>query len=157
MARFNQGTRDILCDMVTDKAAEKRKELTDELEHIQKLENDDYKKRLEKARKELEQLTTEIDRSIRDIFKRLGLKWKLKYGRREHSFDSILDYGKLRSDLGDYIGDNSDRQNIRQKALNEKIETLDKAVSKAKHEILLRASLGMKYDEIVSIINGFKF
>lgn len=157
MARFNNNARDILCNMVTEKASEKRKSITDELEHIQKLEDDDYKKRLEKARKELEQLTTAIDRSIRDIFNRLGLKWKLNYGRRYHSFEEILNYGKLRSNLDDYIGDNSDRQNTRQRALNEEIETLDKAVSKAKQEILLRASLGMKYDEIVSIINGFQF
>ncbi len=157
MARFNQSARDILCNMVTEKAAEKRKSITDELEHIQKLENDDYKKRLEKARKELEQLITAIDRSILDIFKRLGLGWKLNYDRRERSFEDILHYGKLRSNLDDYIRDNSDRQNTRQKALNEEIETLDKAVSKAKQEILLRASLGMKYDEIVSIINGFQF
>jgi hypothetical protein len=143
--------------MVTEKAAEKRKVLTDQLEHTRNVANDDYKRRLEEARMKLEQLSVKIEQTIHDIFRRFGLEYGLRYGCRKHSFEDMFDDGNLRRNLDEYIIDDSKKQNTKIDSLKEDIEALDKAVSKKKQEILLRASLGMKYDEIVSIINGFKF
>ena len=157
MARFNQSARDILCNMVTEKAAEKRKVLTDQLEHTRNVANDDYKKRLEKARKELLELSVKIEQTIHDIFRRFGLEYGLRYGCQKHSFEDMFNDGNLKKNLDEYIIDDSIKHNAKINSLKEDIEALDKAVSKAKQEILLRASLGMKYDEIVSIINGFQF
>ena len=157
MARFNNNARDILCNMVAEKASEKRKVLTDQLEHIRNVANDDYKKRLENARKELEQLSVKIEQTIHDIFRRFGLEYGLRYGCQKHSFEDMFNNGNLKKNLDEYIIDDSKKHNGKINSLKEDIEALDNAVSKAKQEILLRAALGMKYDEIVAIINRFKF
>ena len=158
MARLNNDAREILCNMVTDKAKVKRKALTDELAHVEDVEDRDYRKRLDRAGKELDLLAKSIDTTIKDIFFRLGLEWReVRYGAGRHTFEDIFNNGMLTEDLSTYIGDKDGGKSARHKALKDDIEELDAAVAKAKQEILLRAALGMKYDEVVAIVNSFQF
>ena len=62
----------------------------------------------------------------------------------------------MSKDLTSYFS-NLESEPNRRKLVNLQLEQLDEAVAKAKREILLRAALGMKYDEVVAVVNGFKF
>lgn len=90
-----------------------------------------------------------------------GLQWGSKrYRSGAYNIDSIIDGDncKLKSDLDDYIKPIKETvASKRRDGLKEDINQLDAKVAKAKQEILLRASLGMKYDEVVAIVNGFEF
>ena len=157
MARLNNDAREILCNMVTDKAAAKRKQLTDRLTALDDERSESYEERVKKARHDIELMIPTIRIGIDRILQKHKLGWKTcRYGDGEHTFEDIFDDGELRKDLTDYFS-NLDGEPNRRKLVKQQLEQLDAAVAKAKKEILLRAALGMKYDEVVGIINGFQF
>ena len=87
-----------------------------------------------------------------------GLKWgTMRYGSGANNINSIIDSydGKLKSDLDDYIKDTLTSK--KREGLKRDIDELDAKVAKAKQEIILRTALGMNYDEVVAIVNGFEF
>lgn len=157
MAKFNQMARDILCDMVTEKAAAKRKRLVKRLTELDNERSESYEERVKKARHDIELMIPTISIGIDRILQKHKLGWKTgRYSDHPHTFEDIFDDGKLRKDLTEYFS-NLESEPNRRKLVKQQLEQLDAAVAKANQEILLRASLGMKYDEIVSIINGFQF
>ena len=89
------------------------------------------------------------------ILQKNKLGWKKRYGR-DQTFEDIFDDGELSKDLTSYFS-NLESESNRRKLVNQQLEQLDAAVAKAKREILLRAALGMKYDEVVAVVIGFKF
>ena len=157
MARLNNDAREILCNMVTEKAAAKRKRLTDRMDELDKESSESYEERVKKARHDIELMIPTIKIGIDRILQKYRLGWRAcRYGLGNHTFEDIFDDGELRNDLTDYFS-NLESESSRRNVVGRQLEELDAAVSKAKQEILLRAALGMKYDEVVSIINGFKF
>lgn len=157
MARLNNDAREILCNMVTEKAEAKRKKLTEDLTAVDEECYADYKARLASAREELEYLVASINHEIDRIFRKHKLEWKVcRYNDDRHTFEDIFSDGKLKRDIDDYIGNAAKIPN-RRLLVETQLKDLDAAVAKAKREILLRAALGMKYDEVVGIINGFQF
>lgn len=155
MARLNNDTREILCRMVNEKAEAKRKQLTDRLEKLDDERSESYKERVKAARKEIELMVPTIKIGIDRILKKNKLGWKISYGRKQ-TFEDIFIDGELKKSLTVYFS-NLESESNRRKLVNQQLEQLDEAVAKAKREILLRASLGMKYDEVVAVVNGFKF
>lgn len=155
MARLNNDAREILCRMVNEKAEAKRKQLTDKLTKLDDERSESYKERVKAARKEIELIIPTIKIGIDRILQKNKLGWKKCYGK-DHTFEDIFDDGELSKDLTSYFS-NLESEPNRRKLVNQQIEQLDEAVAKAKREILLRAALGMKYDEVVAVVNGFKF
>ena len=157
MARLNNDAREILCRMVNDKAEAKRKQLTDELKKLDDKCSESYEERVKAARKEIELMIPTIKIGIERILQKNKLGWKKYcYGNKDYTFEDIFDDGELRKDLTRYFS-NLESEPNRRKLVNLQLEQLDEAVAKAKREILLRAALGMKYDEVVAVVNGFKF
>ena len=157
MARLNNDAREILCRMVNEKAEAKRKQLTDELTKLDDKRSESYKERVKAARKEIELMIPTIKIGIDRILQKNELGWKKKYcSNKDYTFEDIFDDGELSKDLTSYFS-NLESESNRRKLVNLKLEQLDEAVAKAKREILLRAALGMKYDEVVAVVNGFKF
>ena len=156
MARLNNDAREILCGMVNEKAEAKRKHLTDELTKLDDKRSESYEERVKAARKEIELMIPTIKIGIDRILQNNKLVWKKYYGDKEHTFEDIFEDGELSKDLTSYFS-NLESEPNRRKLVNQQLEQLDEAVAKAKREILLRAALGMKYDEVVAVVNGFKF
>ena len=156
MARLNNDAREILCRMVNEKAEAKRKHLTDELKKLDDKRSESYEERVKAARKEIELMIPTIKIGIDRILKKNKLGWKKYYSNKDYTFEDIFDDGELSKDLTRYFS-NLESEPNRRKLVNLQLEQLDEAVAKAKREILLRAALGMKYDEVVAVVNGFKF
>ena len=156
MARLNNDAREILCRMVNDKAEAKRKQLTDELTKLDDKRSESYEERVKAARKEIELMIPTIKIGIDRILRKNKLGWKKYYSDRDYTFEDIFEDGELKKDLTSYFS-NMESEPNRRKLVNLQLEQLDEAVAKAKREILLRAALGMKYDEVVAVVNGFKF
>ena len=156
MARLNNDTREILCKMVNEKAEAKRKQLTDELKKIDDKRSESYEERVKAARKEIELMIPTIKIGIDRILQKNKLGWKKYYGNKDYTFEDIFDDGELSKDLTSYFS-NLESESNRRKLVNLRLEQLDEAVAKAKREILLRAALGMNYDEAVAVVNGLKF
>ena len=155
MARLNNDAREILCKMVDEKAEAKRKQLNDKLTELDDERSESYKERVNAARKEIELMIPTIKIGIDRILQKNKLGWN-KYCGKDYTFENIFDDGELRSDLTRCFS-NLESEPNRRKLVNQQLEQLDAAVGKAKWEILLRAALGMKYDEVVAVVNGFKF
>ena len=156
MARLNNDAREILCRMVNEKAEAKRKQLTDELKKLDDKRSESYDERVKAARKEIELMIPTIKIGIDRILQKNKLGWKKYYSNKDYTFEDIFDDGELSKDLTRYFS-NLESEPNRRKLVNLQLEQLDEAVAKAKREILLRAALGMKYDEVVAVVNGFKF
>ena len=157
MARLNNDAREILCNMVTEKAKDKRKKLTEDLTAIDNEYYADYKSRLASAREELEHLVASINHEIDRIFRKHKLEWnECRYAGCKHTLEDIFSNGKLKSNIDDYIGNAAKNPN-RRLLVETQLKDLDARVDKAKQEILLRAALGIKYDDIIEIVNGFVF
>lgn len=156
MARLNNDAREILCRMVNEKAEAKRKQLTDELTKLDDKRSESYKERVKAARKEIELMIPTIKIGIDRILHKNKLGWKKYFSNKDYTFEDIFDDGELSKDLTRYFS-NLESEPNRRKLVNLQLEQLDEAVAKAKREILLRAALGMKYDEVVAVVNGFKF
>lgn len=156
MARLNNDAREILCRMVNEKAEAKRKQLTDELTKLDDKRSESYEERVKAARKEIELMIPTIKIGIDRILKKNKLGWKKYYSNKDYTFEDIFDDGELSKDLTSYFS-NLESEPNRRKLVNLQLEQLDEAVAKAKREILLRAALGMKYDEVVAVVNGLKF
>ena len=156
MARLNNDAREILCRMMNDKAEAKRKQLTDELTKLDDKRSESYKERVKAARKEIELMIPTIKIGIDRILHKNKLGWKKYYSDKDYTFEDIFDDGELSKDLTSYFS-NLESEPNRRKLVNLQLEQLDEAVAKAKREILLRAALGMKYDDVVAVVNGFKF
>ena len=156
MARLNNDAREILCKMVNEKAEAKRKRLTDELAKLDDKRSESYEERVKAARKEIELMIPTIKIGIDRILQKNKLGWKKYFNNKDYTFEDIFDDGELSKDLTSYFS-NLESESNRRKLVNLKLEQLDEAVAKAKREILLRAALGMKYDEVVAVVNGFKF
>ena len=156
MARLNNDAREILCRMVSDKAEAKRKQLTDELTKLDDKRSESYEERVKAARKEIELMIPTIKTGIDRILQKNKLGWRKCYGNKDYALDDIFEDGELSKNLTSYFS-NLESESNRRKLVNQQLEQLDKAVAKAKREVLLRAALGMKYDEVVAVVNGFKF
>ena len=156
MARLNNDAREILCRMVNDKAEAKRKQLTDELTKLDGERSESYEERVKAARKEIELMIPTIKIGIDRILKKNKLGWKKYYSDEYYTFEDIFNDGELSKDLTRYFS-NLESESNRRKLVNLQLKQLDEAVAKAKREIILRAALGMKYDEVVAVVNGFKF
>ena len=156
MARLNNDAREILCRMVNEKAEAKRKQLTDELTKLDDKRSKSYEERVKAARKEIELMIPTIKIGIDRILHKNKLGWKKYFSNKDYTFEDIFDDGELSKDLTRYFS-NLESEPNRRKLVNLQLEQLDEAVAKAKREILLRAALGMKYDEVVAVVNGFKF
>ena len=156
MARLNNDAREILCKMVNEKAEAKRKRLTDELAKLDDKRSESYEERVKAARKEIELMIPTIKIGIDRILQKNKLGWKKYFSNKDYTFEDIFDDGELSKDLTSYFS-NLESEPNRRKLVNLQLEQLDEAVAKAKREILLRAALGMKYDEVVAVVNGFKF
>ena len=156
MARLNNDAREILCRMMNDKAEAKRKQLTDELTKLDDKRSESYEERVKAARKEIELMIPTIKIGIDRILQKNKLGWKKYYSNEYYTFEDIFDDGELKKDLTSYFS-NLESEPNRRKLVNLRLEQLDEAVAKAKREILLRAALGMKYDEVVAVVNGLKF
>ncbi len=157
MARLNNDAREILCNMVTDKAAAKREQLVQRLNDLDDERSESYEERVKRARRDIELMIPTIRIGIDRILQKHKLGWKTgRYCDAPHTFEDIFDNGELRKDLTGYFS-NLEGEPNRRKLVKQQLEQLDAAVAKAKQEILLRAALGMKYDEVVGVINGFQF
>ena len=156
MARLNNDAREILCRMVNDKAEAKRNQLTDELTKLDDKRSESYEERVKAARREIELMIPTIKIRIDRILQKNKLGWKKYYSDRDYTFEDIFEDGELKKDLTSYFS-NMESESNRRKLVNLRLKQLDEAVAKAKQEILLRAALGMKYDEVVAVVNGFKF
>ena len=155
MARLNNDAREILCKMVDEKAEAKREQLNDKLTELDGERSESYKERVNAARKEIELMIQTIKTGIDRILRKNKLGWKKYYGK-DYTFENIFDDGELKGDLTSYFSNLESETNSR-KLVNQQLKQLDAAVAKAKQELLLRAALGMKYDEVVAVVNGFKF
>lgn len=157
MARLNNDAREILCKMVTEKAEAKREQLVMRLTDLDDERSKSYEERVKAARKDIELMIPTIKIGIDRILQKHKLGWKTcMYNDNHHTFEDIFDDGELRKDLTEYFS-NLESEPNRRKLVKKQLDQLDAAVAKAKQEILLRAALGMKYDEVVGIINRLQF
>lgn len=159
MARLNSDAREILCQMVAERASEKREALVAELDGLDASLENDYKRRLASASKKLADIIDHASEEVDKVLATYGLQWGERYRNGAYNIGSIVgDDGKLKPNPDDYIKPVKETVTSRRRdGLKEDINQLAAKVAKAKQEILLRASLGMKYDEVVAIVNGFEF
>ena len=158
MTRLNRDAREILCQMVDERAKDKREALVAQLDGLDASLENDYKKRLCAASKKLEGIIDRAREEVDKILATYGLRWgTMRYGSGVNNINSIIDSydGKLKSDLDGYIKDTLTSK--KREGMKRDIDELDAKVAKAKQEIILRTALGMNYDEVVAIVNGFEF
>ena len=161
MARLNNDARKILCDMVAEKASEKRSALVAELDKINANIEAGYKRRLAAARVKIDEAIRYAYNKIDTILTENWLTWgKHRYDSGKYTLDDILCGDELKSaeELTQYIKSvNTATESKMLSALKQDIAELDAKVDKAKQEIILRAALGVKYEDAVKIVNGFEF
>lgn len=155
MARLNNAMQTILRNMVHEKAHAKRSALCKELSELENKISDDFNDRLSKAKGQIANVIGAASASIDRILKQNNLKYRERYSRLKYNIESLIDsYGDIISDLSSCIetetGDTETDKRI--KEVHEQINMLDDRVSKAQEDIILRAQLGAKYEEVVSMI-----
>lgn len=157
MARLNNDTREILNNMIYEKSNKKRMMLNEQIRSIEDQSSADYKERVEKAKKELGSYAKNIESGVEAILRRHNLAYgTYRYDDTKYSFNDIYSSGRVRDNLEDYLSD-ALKETAEEKSLRKELDDLEDKVHKAKQELLLRAALGISYDEIMNIVNGFSF
>ena len=156
MAKIDKRTQGILESMIVDKFKEKRAALSYELDAIKERNSEIVKENKDKCRDTIIRVMTKAQEDIVKTLKNAGLKIDGRY-YADHIVCMFNSDGELRSDWKDYIKPIASKsKSARQSALEEDLEELDAKCRKAMDELVLRASLGCKYNEVMEFVNNIE-
>lgn len=155
MAKINNKTQAILEDMIVSKFGDKRKALVEEIESIKERDGEIANENKDKCKDSIIRVVEKAQNDIAKLLKVAGLELGNKYSSVLH-FECLLNSnGELRSDWKGYIKPIV-KKSMRLAALEQELDALLAKCKKAMDELVLRASLGCKYDDVMEFINNFE-
>lgn len=155
MSKINTRTQNILESMILEKFEEKREALESELDAITKRDREIVKENTEKCK---DAIVCVVDKASNDIVKLLktaGLEIGHKYYDCNHFVCLFNSDGKLKENWKDYIRPIAEKSK-RQQSLEEDLEEHTSKCKKAINELVLRVTLGCKYNDVVDFINNLE-
>lgn len=156
MAKINQRTQHILESMIVDKFKEKRNALSSELDAINERNSEIVRENKDKSRESIVRAINKAQEDITKVLKNAGLEiYRRYYG--SHFVNLLDDDGELKSNWKEYIRPISNKgKSAKQQSLEEDLEELDTKRRKAMDELVLRASFGCKYNDVMEFINNLE-
>lgn len=155
MAKINNRTQDILMSMVANKFSEKRDALNSELDEIKNRNAEIYRENRDKVKERIQQVMDKAQEDILKLLKTAGIK----LGGRYHTNSIITlfnnDDGKIGHYWYEYISSVTPKSK-HQEELEADLNTLDEKCKRAMDELVLRANLGCKYDDVMEFINNLE-
>lgn len=155
MAKINNRTQDILMSMVANKFSEKRNAINFELDEIKNRNAEILKENKEKVKERIQQVMDKAQEDVLKLLKTAGFKLGGRY--RTNSIFTLFnsDDGKLSYYWYEYISSTASKSK-RQEELEADLNTLDEKCRRAMDELVLRANLGCKYDDVMEFINNLE-
>ena len=154
MARINNTTQYILKNMILDKFKAKRDVLSSELDAIKKQNYEIANENKDKSRESIVRIMDKAQDDIVKILKSAGLEIDGGY-RGAHPLCLFDSKGKLQCNWKDYLHPIGNK-NKKLQSLEEDMKELDDKCRKAMDELVLRATLGCKYDDVMEFINNLE-
>lgn len=154
MAKINNKTQAILEDMIISKFEDKRSALVKEIDEIKERDYELATENKDKCKERICQYVEHADELIHKVLKTAGLEIGSRYSGPH--FVCLLDSdGELRSDWKGYIKPIA-KKSERLAALEKELDELLAKCKKAMNELVLRANLGCKYDDVMEFINNLE-
>lgn len=153
MAKINNTTQYILKNLILDKFKEKREALSSEIDAIKKRNYEINEENKDKCKESIIRVMRKAHDDVTKLLKIGGLE----IGGQYHGthLTSLFYCGKLRDNWKEYIQPIV-KKGAKQLLLEKDLTELDTKCRKAMDELVLRANLGCKYDEVVSFINNLE-
>jgi hypothetical protein len=155
MAKINNKTQAILENMIVGKFEDKRKALVEEIEEIKKRNQEIADENKDKCKDFICQYMEHANELIHKILKTAGLEVGGKYYYSSHAVCLFDSDGALKSDWKDYVRPIA-KESERLTKLEQELDVLLFKCKKAMNELVLRASLGCKYDDVMEFINNLE-
>lgn len=156
MAKIDKRTQHILESMIVDKFKEKRAALSSELDAIKERNSEIVKENKDKCRETIVRAMSKAHDDIVKALKNAGLEMGGRY-YGIHLVNMFNSDGELRSDWRDCIKPIASKsKSARQQSLEGDLKELDTKCRKAIDELVLRASLGCKYNDVMEFINNLE-
>lgn len=155
MAKINNKTQEILENMIVCKFEDKRSALVEEIDAIKKRDSEITNENKDKCKDSIIRVVEKAQNDITKLLKTAGFELRNKYHNRECHFTRMFDSGELEHDWKDYIKPIA-KKDERLTALERELEALIAKCKKAMDELVLRASLGCKYDDVMEFINNLE-
>lgn len=155
MAKINQRTQHILESMIVNKFSEKRNALAKELDAIKERDCEIANENMDKCKDFICRYMEHADELIHKALKTAGLEIGSRYYYGGHAiclFDSDC---KLKSNWKEYVRPIA-KKDAKRKEVEQKLDELTTKCRKAMDELILRASLGCKYDDVMKFINNLE-
>lgn len=154
MTKIDKRTQYILENMIVDKFKKKRAALSSELDAIKERNSEIVKENKDKCRETLIRVIKKAQDDIIKALKNAGLEIGGRY-YANHIVCMFNADGELRSDWKDSIRPIASKSE-RQQHLEEDLEELDTKCRKAIDELVLRASLGCKYNDVMEFLDNLE-
>jgi len=155
MAKINNKTQAILENMIVGKFEDKRKALVEEIDAIKERDNEINNENKDKCKDSILRVVDKAQDDIAKLLKTAGLELRSKYTDRECHFTRLFDSGELEHDWKDYVKPIA-KKSERLTKLEQELDALFAKCKKAMDELVLRASLGCKYDDVMEFINNLE-
>jgi hypothetical protein len=154
MAKINNKTQAILENMIVGKFEDKRKALVEEIEAIKERDYEITTENKEKCKDSIVRVVEKAQNDIAKLLKVAGLEIASRYSG-PHFVCLLNSDGEIRSDWKGYIKP-IEKKSGRLATLEQELETLLAKCKKSMDELVLRASLGCKYDDVMEFINNLE-
>lgn len=156
MAKINNKTQAILENMIVGKFEDGRKALIEEIDAIKNRDYEIATENKEKCKDSIVRVVEKAQNDITELLKVAGLEIRSRYNNNPH-FVCLLNYdGEIRSDWKGSIKPIEKKKSGRLATLEQELETLLAKRKRAMDELVLRASLGCKYDDVMEFINNLE-
>jgi hypothetical protein len=154
MAKINNKTQAILENMIVGKFEDKRKALVEEIEAIKERDYEITTENKEKCKDSIVRVVEKAQNDIAKLLKVAGLEIVSRYSG-SHFVCLLNSDGEIRGNWKDYIKP-IEKKSGRLATLEQELETLLAKCKKAMDELVLRASLGCKYNDVMEFINNLE-
>lgn len=155
MAKINNKTQAILEDMIVSKFEDKRSALVKEIDEIRERDYEIATENKEKCKDSIVRVIEKAQNDIAKLLKVAGLEVWNRYSG-PHFYCLLNSDGELRSDWKGYIKPIAKKKSMRLAALEKELDELLAKCKKAMNELVLRANLGCKYDDVMEFINNLE-
>jgi vacuolar-type H+-ATPase subunit I/STV1 len=155
MAKINNKTQAILENMIVGKFEDKRKALVEEIDAIKNRDYEITTENKEKCKDSIVRVVEKAQNDIAKLLKTCGLEIGHKFYEGEHFTYLVDSDGEIKSNWKEYIRPIA-KKSAKQEALEQELETLLAKCKKAMDELILRASLGCKYSDVMEFINNLE-
>jgi hypothetical protein len=156
MAKINNRTQAILENMIVGKFEDKRKALVEEIDATKNRDYEIIAENKERCKDSIVRVVEKAQNDITKLLKVAGLEIGSGCSDSSLHFVCLLTpYGEIRSDWKGYIKPIENKSG-RLETLEQELKTLLTKCKKATDELILRASLGCKYNDVMEFINNLE-